>query len=292
MATIKKFYCQEYNPHMRSTLNFGDCINRIFFDLLTGETLDYHHDHNAIHYHCTGSILRLVNENSIVYGTGFLSKNDDLGAPKNSKFTNKAYKIPKLIISVRGPLTRQKLLQMGVRCPENYGDPLILFPLVYNNTEISEIKGKIGIIPHYHDINNLNVHTLINNLKKTNQVELINICTGLDYKRFIDKILSCEYIISSSLHGLMMGIVYKKKTILVEFSNNVFGNLFKFNDFFASIDVNYKVKNVYDETLLDNCIPYDLSKIKQLAEKMIQIAPFITNKQSLIEKCQYYTNKT
>lgn len=289
MSSINKFYCQVYNPHIRSTLNFGDCVNRIFFDLLTNKTLDYNNEHNTVYYHCTGSILRLVNENSLVYGAGFLSQNDDLGAPKNCGFTNKVYKVPKIIISVRGPLTRQKLINMGVRCPENYGDPLILFPLIYNNDQISAIKGKIGVIPHYHDINHLNTHTLINNLKKANQVELINICTGLDYKRFIDKILSCEYIISSSLHGLMMGIVYKKKTILVEFSKNVFGNLFKFNDFFGSIDVNYKVKNVYDETLLDNCIQYDPNKIKTLAEKMIRIAPFINNKASIIDKCKYFT---
>jgi len=290
MTSIKKFYCQTYNPNIRSTLNFGDSINRIFFDLLTGETLEYHDNHNTTHYHCTGSVLRLVNENSLVYGTGFLSQNDDLGAPKGCGFTNKVYKVPRLIISVRGPLTRQKLINMGVRCPENYGDPLILFPLVYHNEEIKEVKGKIGIIPHYHDINHVNVHTLMNNLKKTNQVELINICTGLDYKRFIDKILSCEYIISSSLHGMTTGIVYKKKTVLVEFSNNVFGNLFKFNDFFGSIDVNYKVKNVYNETLMDNCIHYNLDIIKKLAENMIKIAPFINNKQELIEKCKYFIN--
>jgi len=290
MTSVQKFYCQAYNPHIRSTLNFGDSINRIFFDLLTGESLEYHNNHDTTHYHCTGSILRLVNENSLVYGTGFISQNDDLGAPNGSKFTNEVYKVPKLIISVRGPLTRQKLINMGVMCPENYGDPLILFPLVYHNDQISEIKGKIGIIPHYHDMNHINVHTLMNNLKKTNQVELINICTGLEYKRFIDKILSCEYIISSSLHGLIMGIVYKKKTILVEFSNNVFGNLFKFNDFFGSIDITYKVKNVYDETLMNNFISYDLTKIKKLAENMIKIAPFLKDKNLLLDKCNYFTN--
>lgn len=289
MSSIKKFYCQAYNPHTRSTLNFGDCINRVFFDLLTGETFDYSDSHSTIHYHSTGSVLRLVNENSIVYGTGFLSKSDDLGAPKGSKITNKVYKVPKIIISVRGPLTRQKLLNMGIKCPDIYGDPLMLFPLIYNNDKISEIKGKVGIIPHYHDQNNINVHNLTNNLKKTNQVEFINVCTGLDYKRFIDKILSCEYIISSSLHGMMMGIAYKKKSVLVEFSNNVYGNLFKFNDFFGSIDVSYKVKNVYDTTLLDNCIPYDLSKIKTLVETMIKVAPFIIDKQPLLDKCVFFT---
>jgi len=286
---IYNFYCMKYDPNVQSTLNFGDCINRVFFDLLTGQKMNYKTNHDIPYYHCTGSIFRTVNENSIVYGTGFMALFDDVGAPPDASFLNKVYKIPKHIISVRGPLTRKKLLDMGISCPENYGDPLMLFPLVYNNN-IVEIKGKIGIIPHYSDINNSNANTLITELRKTNQVEIINICTGLEYKPFIDAILSCEYIISSSLHGTMMGIVYKKKTIFVEFASKVVVRLFKFIDFFASIDVNYPFKNVYNATILDNCIPYDLSKIKKMAENMIMIAPFIENKEALIEKCKYYTS--
>jgi len=285
---IYNFFCADYDPKIKSTLNFGDCINKVFFDLLTGQKMNYNRNHNTPYYHCTGSIFRVVNEHSIVYGTGFMSAFDDVGAPPNSHFLNKVYKVPKHIISVRGPLTRKKLLDMGVSCPENYGDPLILFPLIYNNNKITVIKGKIGIIPHYSDQDNSNMNILVSNLQKTNPVEMINVCTGYEYKPFIDAIQSCEYIISSSLHGMMMGLVYKKKTVLIEFSNKVVGHLFKFNDFFASINVKYQVKNIYDKTLLDNCISYDLTKIKQVAENMIMIAPFIQNKQELIEKCQYF----
>ena len=77
--------------------------------------------------------------------------------------------------------------------------------------------------------------------------------------------------------------------MFVEFESKVVVRLFKYMDFFASIDVNYQFKHIYNKTVLENCIPYDLSKIKKLAENMIMIAPFIQNKDHLIEKCKYFT---
>ena len=40
---------------------------------------------------------------------------------------------------------------------------------------------------------------------------------GENFKKLIDEINECKYIISSSLHGVIMGLIYKK-TIFLEFS--------------------------------------------------------------------------
>ena len=90
----------------------------------------------------------------------------------------------------------------------------------------------IGIIPHYIDKNNKNYKLLKTKLEKKEYiVKYIDIEVGNNYKKIIDKINNCKYIISSSLHGVIMGIIYKK-TIYVEFSDKVLGNGFKFEDFF------------------------------------------------------------
>lgn len=70
---------------------------------------------------------------------------------------------------------------------------------------------------------------------------MIDILVGTNYKKIIDKILSCEVIISSSLRGVILGVIYKKKTVFTEFSDKVVENGFKFFDFFESLDINYNV---------------------------------------------------
>jgi pyruvyltransferase len=272
--------------------NFGDGINRIFFDLLANKKFDYNRE-KSLHYLATGSILKFCNENSIIIGTGFIDENDDLGSCNFNKLTNKIYHKPNKIILVRGPKTRNKLIKMGIPCPENYGDPLILFPLIYNNISITEIKNKIGLIPHYIDYNNVNSNLLKNNLKNKNyDVELIDIMTGLDYKPFIDKILSCEIIISSSLHGIIMGIIYKKKVIFTEFSDKVIGNKFKFFDFFESINIKYNFLNFDHIDLHNNYIDYHIDNLKNIGINMINLYPFIKNERkiNLIYNWEKYWN--
>jgi len=271
--------------------NFGDGINCIFFDLLANKKFNYNRK-NSLHYLATGSILKFCNENSIVIGTGFIDEDDDLGSCNFNKMTNKIIYKPNKIILVRGPKTRNKLIKMGIECPENYGDPLILFPLIYNNISIKEIKNKIGLIPHYIDYNNENTNLLKNNLNNNYNVELIDIKTGINYKPFIDKILSCEIIISSSLHGIIMGIIYKKKVIFTEFSDKVIGNKFKFFDFFESINIKYNFLNFNHINLHKNYIEYKIDNLKNIGLSMINLYPFIENerKDFLINEWKKYWN--
>ncbi len=266
--------------------NFGDSINKIFFKkLLNDETLEFKFIHDNYHYMTTGSVLEMANEYSIIYGTGFISENSNIGTKSiTGKGNNTVIKKPFKIISVRGKLTRNKLIKMGIDCPENYGDPLLLFPILYNNFNIKPKKGLIGIIPHYIDKNEIALKELVTNLGKNN-TKLIDIILPDDnYKKFIDNILECEYIISSSLHGIIMGIIYKKKTIWIEFSNNVAGNKFKFFDFFSSLDINYNINNIYNLDILNNIINVDYETLKKIIFNMINIAPFIKNKPELFEK--------
>lgn len=261
------------NIFFQKSNNFGDGVNNIFWKLITKKKIT--NELNLEHYITTGSIMCLVKSNSIIFGTGFISDNGDLGGGNWKSNKSKIINKPIKVISVRGPLSRKKLLNKKIECPENYGDPLILFPCIYNKfTEINE--NIIGIIPHYIDKNSVLLKKLINNLKKTNiKIKIIDIMVGENFKKLIDEINECKYIISSSLHGVIMGLIYKKKTIFLEFSKNVIGNKFKFHDFFGSLDINYNYKALYNEEILENSINIDYKKLNNLGSKMIDICPFI-----------------
>lgn len=258
--------------------NFGDSINSVFIDFLADKRYIYKKTPEELHYMVTGSVLHYSNSNSIIFGTGFISETSNVGSGKPNK-----------IIAVRGPLTRAKLIKMNIECPEIYGDPLILFPLLYNPS----IKAKsqvIGIIPHFIDINTDTLKELVNNLKNSGfAVKVIDIRVGTNYKPFINAIMECETIITSSLHGMIMGIVYRKPTILVQFSKKVIGDLFKFNDFFGSLHIKYSVKNVYDISLLENKVPVDYTRLKELGDRLIDSAPFIHEERKVKLKSEYST---
>ena len=273
--------------------NFGDSINQVFWEKIIDNNID-ECDRTKIHFITTGSIMSLINQNSIVLGTGFISENNDIGGDDLYSNTNKFIINPYSILAVRGPLTRQKFINNNIYCPEIYGDPLILFPCIYNKfTNIND--NIIGIIPHYIDIDSNNVNLLKKNLQENNYiVNIINIETGDKYENFIDNINKCKYIISSSLHGIIMGLIYKKKTIYLEFSKNVIGDKFKFNDFFSSLQINYNYIIDYSINILNNIINIDYTILNNIGKNLINICPFISDirKQYLINTYNnIYTTK-
>lgn len=150
-----------------------------------------------------GSILTNVKKNDIVWGAGLI-RNKPKIAPFGVKF-----------LAVRGPLTR-KLIQ-GAKIPEVYGDPALLLPLFYKPK--SEKKYKTGVIPHYID----------KKVAIIGENHFIDIQS--DWKNVVEEINSCEKIISSSLHGIVIAEAYRIPACWVKFSDNVIGGDFKFHDY-------------------------------------------------------------
>ena len=256
--------------------NFGDAVNDIFWEKIL-DTKILVNKLDKPHYVTTGSIMTLVNNNSIILGSGFISANSSIGGNTVPNNTNKIISRPKEIISVRGPKTRNKLLEFGITCPEQYGDPLIIFPVIYNKSTIID-ENIVGIIPHYVDKLSNNLKTLQSSLIDNGyNVNIIDIEVRRDYANFIDNINKCKYIISSSLHGVIMGIIYKKKTIYVNFSDKVIGGDFKFDDFFESLDISYTRINDYSYNIINNTINVDYQKLISTGRNFINICPFISN---------------
>lgn len=135
---------------------------------------------------------------------------------------------PKEVRAVRGKLTRDYLLKNGVECPEIYGDPALLLPLVYRSR--IEKKYKLGLIPHVNDFDHPAVRAL-----ESQGVYVIKLAGYKHWHDVIDEICQCEIIASSSLHGLILADAYGIPNVWCTLSGKLLGGSFKFKDYFSGI---------------------------------------------------------
>lgn len=195
--------------------NFGDLITPYFLNKYCGNnSYEFSFNDNTAKIISCGSIMRLCNENTIVYGSGIRDIDQNI---------NKG-----IIQFVRGPLTRERLLKIGCYCPPVYGDPGLLLPLYYK-PNINKTH-KLGIIPHY-----IHYDIVSKMYKNSNKIKIINLMND-NIELVINEILSCEKIISSSLHGLIVSDAYKIPNKWVKFNNKINGDDTKFYDYFKSVD--------------------------------------------------------
>lgn len=126
------------------------------------------------------------------------------------------------IRAVRGPLTRDLFLKLGHKCPEVYGDPGILMPLIYQPS-VTEKKHDYMVIPQY---------TTENEVRKyIPGDQLISMNTN-DYKSVIDRIVSCRKVYSSSLHGIILAEAYGIPAVFFRGIPSIVD--FKYKDYYAS----------------------------------------------------------
>lgn len=206
--------------------NWGDDINKELLYFISGKKVFYA-NYSLIYkvftlknYSCIGSILGMYeNEKTEVWGSGVLSEEMSLRA------------LPAKVHLVRGKLTRNYLINQGVPCPENYGDPALLISDYYQ-PKISR-RYKMGIIPHYVD---LGEEIIMKYISKNQDVVLIDVANYNKWTDICDLIASCDFIISSSLHGLIVSDSYGVPNLWVRFSDRVFGGDFKFLDYFSAVN--------------------------------------------------------
>lgn len=217
-----------------------------------------------------GSTLGDVDEHSVVCGAGAVSADQ------------RAKGVPQKIVSVRGPLTRDILLSQGIDCPAVYGDPAMLLPLFYTPAQVVK-KHRIGLIPHYVDKDN----AIVQRLARNSDVHCIDILLPRNrslrlnieryWRQWIDDLCSCECVVSSSLHGLIIAEAYGIPTLWAKFSDNINGNDFKYYDYYKSfntppqiIDFRYEL-NVNIEFILKNATVKDTSAIdKEEYKRLLQ----------------------
>jgi len=250
-------------------LNWGDDVNVDIYEQIAGKPPIKMHvlDNSPIeHIMMVGSILSFANEHSVVWGAGFMHKQSGMAG------------MPKKITAVRGPLTLKRLQELGFDGKVVFGDPTLLlkrficdeydgYPIEPAHWEGGVIDFEYGVIPHYMD-------------RKTiegwpDDILFIDI-QERDFECIYDKVLACNKIISSSLHGLILADMFDKPALWVKLSNNLAGDDMKFHDYFASIgrkDVEYfDLRGGYDDSVKDAFKPY---KVKIDLDALHEACPLI-----------------
>jgi pyruvyltransferase len=184
---------------------------------------------NLKNYLVIGSTIdMLCKKNTEVWGAGII----DGTIPLKTK--------PKKVYAVRGPLTRQALLQQGIECPEVYGDPAMLVAKYYK-PHVTK-KYKYGFISHVSNIDKVNTLLIDGTpLKERKDILIIDFSNYNRWTDIPDRICSCENIISGSLHGLIMAEAYNIPNVWIQFGKPLIGGYFKFHDFFLSISRDRKM---------------------------------------------------
>src|SRR5690606_14193991 len=115
-------------------------------------------------------------------------------------------------------------------------------PLLYHPS--TEKKYKTGLISHYVDIDETaaaaaQIPGLLHIPLLTDNIEQV-----------IDQILSCERIVSSSLHGVIVAQSYGIPVLWWKYSDKLAGDDVKFHDYFESVSL-YNIGNNHNASLTD-----------------------------------------
>ncbi|WP_417558885.1 polysaccharide pyruvyl transferase family protein, partial [Mesoflavibacter zeaxanthinifaciens] len=220
-----------------------------------------------------GSILVFQEDRRVVvWGSGILSKTLKFG---NAKF-----------LAVRGFRTIDKLKELNYNIPEVVGDPALLLPLVYQPK--AKEKYKLGVIPHY-------IHYEELKMLNSENIKIINLLQNVE--DVINDINACEYIISTSLHGVIVSHAYGIPSLWIEFdsANKLSGDNIKFEDYFSSVCLepykpfkldlsNFNLEDIIQLFKSNNQILPSHSRIFQIQNDLINVAPFLVQDRYIKEK--------
>ena len=116
----------------------------------------------------------------------------------------------------------------GIACPKTYGDPALLCPLFYSPPK-PRARKRIGLIPYIKDVNEPWLHEP----HSEPSVKVIDICGGIE--KVVNDVTSCDGILSSTLHGLIVADACGVPSNWVRFQDEVPDRWFKYRDYMLSV---------------------------------------------------------
>lgn len=232
-TTLKVYYAKV--PNMGDLLNvmiitklFGYKVTRHTF--LTGELSAIGSGLGQFMLHknpliaCIQRIIGYIFPNVTIWGTGFICNND-----KDTPF----YRKNMHFAAVRGELSKKRvesIIGKALNIPT--GDAGILSSYLLNKP--IEKTYRVGIIAHYKEQEEPVFKELINHYDNS---------IFIDVKQHpsvvIEQISKCEYIISSSLHGLIIADSFHIPNIHIIVSDKLLGDGFKFDDYYSAYNINH-----------------------------------------------------
>lgn len=204
--------------YARGRDNIGDSMVPWIVNAILGRDIPYGNPREARgpHLLTIGSILNFADEESIVWGSGFIEAK------------NRPHALPANIAALRGPLTASRIEQLGGPKITLFGDPAILTPK-YIQPRAAAHDFEIGFIPHYADKAQFDLL----DLDSIGRHHVCDVETS-SIQQFVDELHRCRVIVSSSLHGIIIAEAFGIPSVWMQLSSHVVGDGFKFRDYYAS----------------------------------------------------------
>ena len=265
---IPLFYWSERRFIFREKENYGDLLSKYLVEKISGKETRFVHPKkqpwykiNKANLLAIGSIIHHASKDSLVWGSGIIDHDQNV---------QKAH-----FRAVRGPRTRDYLLELGYDCPEVYGDPALLLSDYYR-PEVSK-KYKVGVVPHYHDYEKAQKI-----FAGREEVKVVNLLT-LDVEATTREILECDRVLSTSLHGLIVAQAYEIPAVRIKMSNKLFGNDIKYVDYLESVglesyEAEFVEEGISEGKTMDFFEKYPAlvceDKLQELKSGLLEAKPF------------------
>lgn len=194
------------------TRNFGDLLGPWLVERMTGKDITWVPRHEP-HYITVGSILGHVRPSSVVWGVGSFGSEGEKNVTTGDRY-----------LATRGPLTRARLEMYKQSPPRIYGDPALLVP--DHHPASSQQDSKVGLILRWSE-----------RVRKRNfdiaGVRVVDLETD-SIEETLDAITSCDVIVSTSLHGLILADAYGIPNAWL-IADTGYGKEHKFWDYLLSV---------------------------------------------------------
>ncbi|QBG46592.1 polysaccharide pyruvyl transferase family protein [Verrucomicrobia bacterium S94] len=248
----------------RSKPNFGDCLSPIICEMEAGCRMVYAKK-NRCDLVAVGSLLDRFHEHVFhrkihVWGTGFIEEQ----ASRKARFHYHA---------LRGKSSASLLKGCDVQI---FGDPGLLADRIWPELKVRPKKYRVGVIPHYEDRSLPRLKEFVNAIPGAKVIDVFDEVRGV-----LRMIAECEFIYSSSLHGLIVADAFGVPNAWVKLSDRVRGDDFKFIDYYSAfgwereqvnpVDLLSGVESKYIESLMQR---YSRTGIEMLKDNLSAAFPF------------------
>ncbi len=200
--------------------NVGDLINPYLVPKIAGRAVHKARSNAFTHLRAVGSVLGSASRKSYIWGSGSIDGKPPLRALDEKK-----------ILALRGSKTADLLRTCGYSFGDvPLGDPALLMPRFYAGASGPK-RHRVGVVPHFSDIRFFS---------PLGKIDLPEGATLIDVRcqpeEFIDQLVACETIVSSSLHGLILADAYGLPNVWIRLPNELLGGTYKFFDYYTTTE--------------------------------------------------------
>ena len=218
--TIKLYWWRGEGASDSAQQNFGDYLSPLIVEMVSGKKVIYAEPRNADMI-AIGSILSrerkargmLLKRKLHIWGSG----------------TDKASRVfsgHHTYHAVRGKITQSQVAKLQ-QSPV-FGDPGLLVDQLYDGKNKPQKRYGLGIIPHFVDQKDPRVEALLS-LPHT---KLINVFSPVE--QVVSEIRQCEFVLSSSMHGLIVAASFGIPNRRMPLSSGIISDL-KLDDYYSAV---------------------------------------------------------